>query len=154
MTVRQRFREEPGETLIELIVAITILGVCVVAIGAGITVSIMISDIQRDQATAGAYVRSYAEAIESTVSNSTWQGCDASPSTYQSPAGFALPSTANFTASVSSVRYGDATGQTFTTGCGADYGVQQLTLTVASTDLRASEQLVVVIRDPCVSSCD
>lgn len=142
---------DKGETLIELVAAIAILGVCVVAIGSGIVLSIKISDMHRSETTANAYVRSYAEAIENTVANSTWQGCSANSATYQSPAGFALPSSSQYTASVSNIQFWN--GSAFTGSCSSDYGLQQLTLTVASTDSRATEQLTLVIRKPCASSC-
>ena len=52
MNARHRVEGERGETLLELLVSITILGVCVVAIASGIAVSVRISAIHRSQATA------------------------------------------------------------------------------------------------------
>jgi type II secretory pathway pseudopilin PulG len=59
--------DDRGETLIELIVALAIMGITVVAIVSGIATGIVMSDIHRKQATAGAVVRQYAEAIENDV---------------------------------------------------------------------------------------
>src|SRR3954471_20829484 len=56
-----------GETLIELLIAITILGVCVVAFGTSIALGVRTSDQQRQQSDAGAYLRDYAERITSYV---------------------------------------------------------------------------------------
>src|SRR5262245_55540646 len=61
---RLRDRPERGETLLELMMAITILGVCVVAIGSGIAVSVAISSVHRDQATAQDSLHNYAEALQ------------------------------------------------------------------------------------------
>jgi len=130
---------DAGETLIELIIAVAIMGVTVVAIVGGIATTIMMSDIHRKQATAGAYVRSYGEAVAGHYDAS------ASPSYPPSAAlGFAAP--AGFTATVTSpVRCWNGTAFG---ACTASSTVQQVTLKVASTDLRASESLVVVVRKP------
>jgi Tfp pilus assembly protein PilV len=145
------WQSERGETLLELLISITILGVSVVAIAASIGLSVRISDIHRKQATASAYARSYGESIENTVATSAWQGCSATPATYQSPAGFVLPVGGGYAATVAQVAYWN--GTTFGTTCASDKGLQRLKLTVASIDDRASEQLYVIIRNPCVTAC-
>src|SRR4051794_35211596 len=60
---------ERGESLVEVLVALTILGVAAVAIVAGLQLSVKTSDINRKQTTGGAYARSYAEAIERYVAS-------------------------------------------------------------------------------------
>jgi type II secretory pathway pseudopilin PulG len=52
MKTPRRVGGDRGESLLELIVAILILGTCVVAIGTGIALSIKISDVHRGQAIA------------------------------------------------------------------------------------------------------
>jgi len=130
---------DDGETLIELIIAVAIMGITVVAIVGGIATSILISDIHRKQTTAGAYVRSYAEAVAGHYDAS------ASPSYLPSAVGFAAPT--GFTAAVTSVKCWNDTSGVFS-GCTAANALQQVTLSVASTDSRASESLVVVVRQP------
>src|SRR4051794_38013316 len=64
MRSRAAVSDERGETLLELVIAIVILGVCVVAIGSGIAVSVKVSGIHRDQSTAGAFLHNYAETLQ------------------------------------------------------------------------------------------
>lgn len=60
-------RDERGESLIELLVAIVILGVAGVAILAAMAFNVQASTIDRNQAGGSAYVRSAAEAIQQQV---------------------------------------------------------------------------------------
>jgi type II secretory pathway pseudopilin PulG len=147
-------RDDAGETLIELLVAIVVMGIAVVVIMAGFATVILMSDVHRKQATAGAYVHDYAEAIENTVNTVTmvngkpvdgYQVC-AGTATYASAVGF---TDSAYTASVASVRYWS--GSAWQTSCtpATDTGLQQLTVQVASTDGRAKEQLTIVLRRPC-----
>jgi type II secretory pathway pseudopilin PulG len=136
-----------GETLVELLVAMSILGVAVVALVSGIGTSVLVSDVHRKEATAGAVVRTYGEAIGAAVDAST-SGYDttcAGVSAYMSPAGFVSPS--GFTAKVTGISYWNGTA--FVSTCSADVGVQKLSLLASSTDSRAKESLTVVIRMPC-----
>ena len=135
---------DAGETLVELIIAVAIMGITVVAIIGGIATTILMSDIHRKQATAGSYVRSYAEAVGNYVAVPGNFDPTTSPSTLQTDVGFAAPT--GFAATVTApVRCW--TGSAFGT-CLASSTVQQVTLNVASTDARASESLVIVVRKP------
>jgi hypothetical protein len=135
-----------GESLVELLVAVVVMGLAVVVIVGGFASGIMMSDLHRKQATTGAYVRDYAEAIENTVGGGGYVDC-AGTATYASPAGFSTPS--GYTPSVvpGSVRYWS--GAAWQSSCGTDTGLQQLTVQVASADGRASERLTIVLRKPC-----
>jgi hypothetical protein len=139
-------REDAGESLIELLVAVVVMGLAVVVIVGGFAAGVMMSDLHRKQATAGAYVRDYAEAIENTVGGGGYVDC-AVVGTYASPAGFTVPS--GYTPSVvpGSVRYWS--GSAWQGSCATDTGLQQLTVQVASADGRASEQLTIVLRKRC-----
>jgi type II secretory pathway pseudopilin PulG len=139
-----------GETLIELVVAVSIMGVALVAVMAGLGTSVVVSDIHRKQATAGAVLRNYAEAINATVADGGYvDDCALSPAhAYASPAGFTPPS--GYSASVvpGSMRYWN--GSDWQPTCpAADTGLQQLTIQVASADDRATETLVLTLRKPC-----
>lgn len=135
-----------GETLIEVLVAVAIMSVAVVAVVGGLVTCVLVTDIHRKQAVAGGAVRDYAEAIENTVAAGGYVAC-ASTTSYASPTGFAAP--AGYTRSVvaGSLRY--FSGGAWQAGCGTDTGLQRLTLQVASDDGRAREQLMVVLRRPC-----
>ncbi len=162
---------DEGETLIELIIAVAIMGIAVVAIVGGIATALLMSDIHRKQATAGSCVQNYAEAVAAYVATDSTA----------SKANFAAsatpdysPSAVGFTASTGQlpcdVRSDDATSQParfvatmtppvlcwngtgFSNSCPAatadNHAVQRVTLRVASADLRASESLVVVVSKP------
>lgn len=138
--------DDRGETLIELLVALTILGIALVAVIGALAASITMSDVHRKQSTAGAEVRNYAEQVENYAAGTGYAAC-ALPSAYAAATvGYAAP--AGYSATPSAIRYW--TGSAWSASCPAtDTGLQQLTLAVSSTDTRAVEQLVLVLRKPC-----
>jgi type II secretory pathway pseudopilin PulG len=138
-----------GETLIELLVTITIMGLTVVAVLGAIGTSITLSDIHRKQAKAGAYVRAFAEAVETSVAKpqTGYTPCAGLP-TYQSL--YSVP--APFAATVTAVKFWN--GATFAAGCSPDPGVQQVSLKVATSDNKVHETLDIIIRRPCRSLVD
>jgi type II secretory pathway pseudopilin PulG len=143
--VRARLRRsaEQGETLLELVVAIAILGVCVVAIGAGVALSVRLSAIHRGQSTADTFLHNYAEAIQSGYAKCS----GTSPPNYVT--GLATPT--GFNTPTATVRFWDATQQSFnyqgSTNCpSADPGLQQVTLNLTSGNGYVSESLVVTVR--------
>jgi Tfp pilus assembly protein PilV len=137
---------EAGESLLELLVAVVILGVAVVAIVGGLGVSVLMSDVHRKQTDAGAAARSYAEALQAGVAASPTQyNC---AGTYAVPAGVSVPATVGPPSL--SVKWWAPATKTWTAGsCGTDVGVQQVTVEVATIDARAAERVVVVVRRPC-----
>ncbi len=143
-----RAARDQGESLIELILAVAIMGIAVVSIVSGLGTSILMSDIHRKQATAGAYVRDYAEAVQSYVGGTGYTACAAPASYSASNVGFTgTPS--GYAASPISLQYWTGTAWSVSP-CSADTGLQRLTVQVASsTNARASEQTVVILRKPC-----
>jgi type II secretory pathway pseudopilin PulG len=138
--------EDRGETLIELVVALAILGIAMVAIVGALGASITMSDIHRKQSTAGAEVRNYAELVQNYVAGTGYTACAAPASYAAATVGYTAPS--GYAASPTTVKYW--TGSAWSASCpGTDIGLQQLTLSVSSTDTRAVEQVVVVLRKPC-----
>lgn len=138
-----------GETLIELVVAIAILGIASVAILGGLMMSIRTSVLHRNDASGGAYVRSFAEAIQTDVDASGYRTCANAASGY---AGVAVPDLpAGYARSVTSVQSWNGAAWV---ACTAD-GVQRLDLKVTTpgaAPLAAEEKLTVVLRRPCNGS--
>lgn len=128
-TIREAAASERGETLLELLVAVVIMGIGLVAIVGGLVISIHVSDIHRKQATAGALVRNYAEAFETSVTNGTFTSC-------ANASGVAVPGLpAGFTPTVES--------------CAAEgTGLWLLKLKVSSSDGRAVESVALRLRRP------
>ena len=143
---------ERGETLIELIVTVAIMGTAVVAILGAIANSIMLTGTHRKQSVAGAAVRAYAETVETGVAAApTKYAACASVAAYQTAFAYTPPT--GYTRSVLSVEYVNSTNG-FTGSCSTDLGVQRVTLQVASSDNKVKEKLVIVIRKPCRSTTD
>lgn len=140
-------REDRGETLIELLMSLTIIGIAMIAIVGAMTTGILVSDRHRKQAIAGAAVMSYAESVKQAVKSGYQPSC---APTYGSS--FTVPD--GYTNSIVAGTVSFWTGTGFQTTCNSseDTGVQRLTLQVASADGRATERLVVVVRKPCRSS--
>jgi type II secretory pathway pseudopilin PulG len=134
-----------GETLLELLIALAIMSIAVVAIVGGLLTSILVSDVHRKQSTAGAAVRDYAENVEKYVAGTGYASC-AAPSAY-SPVAVAFAAPSGYAATAVAVRYWSGTA--WTAGPCTDIGLQELTIQVASTDSRATERLVLVLRKPC-----
>jgi type II secretory pathway pseudopilin PulG len=129
-------------------VAVVILGLAGVAIVAGLMMSVQSSDLHRKEATGGAYVRSFAEAVQSYVDSSGFKPCASAASTYASVAVPALP--AGYTKSVTAVSSWN--GSTWGACAGDGNGVQRLDLKVTSPGdpaHRAAETLTVILRKPC-----
>lgn len=139
-----------GETLIELLVAVVILGIAGVAVMAGFELSVKSSDIGRKQANGGSYVRSLAEAIQNSVTASGgYQSCAAAnvylTGSVKTQAG--LPS--SYTASQTAAK---SWGGSSWGNCTSDNGSQQLTVTVTSPGSGAhvaTETLTFILRKPC-----
>lgn len=142
---------ERGETLLELLVAISIMSVAVVTIVGAIAVSIRLSDVHRRQTIARGYLTAFAEAVQASVAATPtgYKTCAASNvANYESLYTVSTPYVRN----VVSVDYWNLTTQLWTAlaGCASDSGVQRLTLRVrADTGTVVDEKIQIVIRRPC-----
>lgn len=148
-------RDERGETLVEVLVALSILGVAAVAILAGLQLSAKASDINRKQTSGGAYVRGYAEAIEKYLTTSSnYVRCATTGSYAPGVVGFTAAADKNYVAEVERVEMLDGGGALVGTAkaCPArDEGVQRLRLKVTSpgAGTGATEYLTLVVRRAC-----
>ncbi|MER7002916.1 prepilin-type N-terminal cleavage/methylation domain-containing protein [Dactylosporangium sp. NPDC000555] len=131
-----------GETLIELLVTVVIVGVAVVALVGGIATSIRMSDIHRKQAQAGAYLRTYAETIEYYV---TVSGKYTPCGTYNDVSFDHDPA---YEPKITGVRYWNSSSSAFATVCTSDSGIQKVSLKVSTKDNTVTETLDIIIRKP------
>lgn len=140
MTARVSFASDDGLSLVELMVAVAILGIAFVAIVGGMSTAVYVSDVHRKQATAGTVLREYAEVVEAAA----YQPC-----TGASQPSYGFPAPAGYTAEVvaGSVEVWDGnTPAGFVSCSSTDPGLQRMRLTVTSDDGRASETVQLVKR--------
>ncbi|MFE2268367.1 type II secretion system protein [Streptomyces lavendulae] len=116
----RRPRGEEGETLIEVLVSVVLMGVAFVTIFGGIGTAIISSVRQQKVTGADSVVRSAAEEVV----GDPYVSCAGGYGTPTPPPGYTVTVT---------VEYWDGVGA-FATACpAADTGVQKVTLTVRST---------------------
>ncbi|WP_405486485.1 prepilin-type N-terminal cleavage/methylation domain-containing protein [Streptomyces sp. NBC_00096] len=116
----RRRRGEEGETLIEVLVAVVLMGVAFVAILGGMGTAIVSSVAQQKVTTADSVIRSAAEKVVSDP----YVSCAIGYGTPTPPAGYTV---------TVEIEYWDGVGS-FGRSCpSADTGVQRVTLTVRST---------------------
>jgi prepilin-type N-terminal cleavage/methylation domain-containing protein len=140
-------RGDRGSTLLEVLIATALLGMITAALLGALGTVVIMSDTHRKQATAGTTARDYAEAIQNTVATTGYVSC-AGSAAYAPPPSLRVPP--GFTASVVSVQYWS--GSAWQATCSSDTGLQRITVQVASTDARATEQIAVVLRMPCTQA--
>ena len=135
--------------MVEVLVALVIMSIAAVGILGGIEMSVRASDINR-KSDGGAYVRSWAEAIEKHVGAGNYVACAGADAYNPTAVGFDVP--AGYTPTASTAQSVGATG--VATACTTDTGTQLVTLTLATGDQRATETLAVILRKPCTgNSC-
>ncbi len=128
---------EAGFTLVEVLVAVAILGIGVVSVVGAMMTSVTVGDLSRRQADGQTAVRAWAEAL----AGDPYTACASSyPAT-----GFAVPS--GWTGSMT-VSYWSAASTSFVATCGTDSGLQRLTLTLTADDGRDTETLRLAKRKP------
>ena len=116
---------EAGSTLIEALVAVSIVGISFSALVGGMFTTVKASDVNRKQASTATALASYAEAVKGDA----YVPCPTASNygaAYTAPAGLAKgPVT---------VAYWNATATAFQATCGTDSGLQRVTLSLRSTD--------------------
>lgn len=133
---------DDGTTLVEMLVAIAILGVTGVAFTGAFFTMTVVSSYHRDQATGGTALRSYAEAVTAD----TYVECAASyaAASYAAVSGFTVSNTVTYWKSDNVFYASGATGSPCPAA--ADNGLQRVLVTVTSTDGRDVETLSVFKR--------
>jgi type II secretory pathway pseudopilin PulG len=124
---------DTGATLIEALVAVSIIGITFLAMIGGLFTSVAASDQNRKQASAATAISSYAEAVkrEAYTACATTYGASYSP-----PAGFAKDAVV--------VAYWN--GSSFGASCPSAGALQRVTLTIRSSDGRAVTDVQLVKR--------
>jgi Tfp pilus assembly protein PilV len=138
-------RGDRGESLVEILMTVTIVSIAVIAITGALATSVRMSDVHRKQAAVSAALRAFAEDLQARVSATPTAYVDATCATPADYNGLYSPP-AGYTATVTRVVFW-SDGQ-FVESC-PDNGIQLLTLRVASDDERAVQTLDVVLRKPC-----
>jgi len=151
---RHRRRADHGETLIELLVTIVILGLTIPALMGAVLISVSASSQDRRQVQAQALLNSWAETIaRENNTDAVYTSCPAL--TYYETSPFAPASIpTGFTPTVVAVTYWDTASGTFVVACSPDSGVRkvQIKVTVVAGlypgfDVTES----IVVRKPCLA---
>jgi len=148
----QSTRDDRGETLVELMVALAIMGTAVIALVGGIGTFVHTSDIHRKQAKSQAYLRQFAENLQSRMAAypTGYTECAAGTTPTGTYDGSAPVVDAGYQAHVTDVYVWNRTTSLYTKCPAAgDAGVQRLSLKVWTNDGRASETLDIILRKPC-----
>jgi len=142
-------RRDAGETLIELLVTMLIMGVTGLAIAGGLSVALSAAVTTRQQAQVEKHLRTWAETI-ANGSDGSYTSCS-SLGCYQS-----LEPTPPSGISGSVVSVECWSGTAFA-GCGTDVGIRRVRLAVTASGggfPGFSRNLDVVVRRPCAgTSC-
>lgn len=140
-------RPDDGFSLIEVLVAVALLGIAVAAILGGMMTSLLATDVHRKQATGETVLRSYAEATKSHAQANYAPCATTYTPAYTAPAGFSAttPVPVSYRSGATWVN----ASETPLSGCTATSDVvQMLDITVASDDGRSVESTQIVVRRP------
>jgi type II secretory pathway pseudopilin PulG len=158
---------EAGETLIEVMVAMVVLGISVVAILGALFVSTRTGDFNDKQSVADLVLRDFAETLKgrgsttvgSTTYNATYLPCETLGTTGTYPAYTPPAPNASYRATITKIEYLDGYSGTApvwraqSQGCpsGGDQGLQRLTLQArtpaSNTGNSATETTTIVKRN-------
>jgi len=142
---RSRGRGEDGDTLIEILVAVVLLGVAFVILLEGLATAIVASGYQQNETVADSLARGAAEMLSSqkyiqcagTQSNGTY-------SVPSEPAMFSINVSITYWDGTTFVPSTNST-QCPPSGAQADMGSQQLTLTVTTSSIHAAQPEVLQV---------
>ena len=160
-----------GETLLELLISVVLLGIATTAILGSMSSSIDASAIHEKQSTAGSILDNFAEYLQNEAV-APYVKCPSAPSTYNGYKNAFLVLLADSSSKVYEPKYvqggspkytlsvivtpglmqsvGDDPGVRYNGDCATaeTSGLQQLTLVVTSTDSKVDEKTIIVKRSP------
>lgn len=132
-------------TLVEILVAVSILSIAIVTIVAALGSTSISSDTHRKQVNADAVARNYADALGQYTRTGGYIAC---ATTYPAlPAGWLPAGYASYSVTNSVISYVQSDGS-FGATCPAtgDLGLEQVRVTARSTDSRSVDNFVVIVR--------
>ncbi len=156
MSLRSRAitRGDAGESLLELIITIMIMGIAIPAVVGAVLAAVGSSSQDRRQVQAQQLLTSWSESIADATTDSTYNAGNCQPPSFYETGAFA-PATAppaGFNVAVVEVKYW--TAGAFDPACANDEGVRQLRLHVtvdAALYPSFSMDRYVIVRRPCVA---
>lgn len=147
----RRADSDRGDTLIELLCAVVILGLAGVSIMAGFSFLVKSSDIGRRQATGDAHVRSLVEAIQNDVAAHGLKACGGSYLSGANTEAVSQVDLQGYTSSQGAIQSWTGTAW----GACTTNGTQRVELTVAKAGIKGhgvAEKVTVILRKPCNGS--
>ena len=156
--------DDSGETLLEILLSIMIIGIAVTAVLGGVGIAAKASTQDERQIHAQALLRSWGEHIQARTTDVSYVPC-ATPATYGPASAWAYtsptpptglePLPSGFGATVAAVRHWNgASPGAFAATCGAARGLQRLTLAMTVPDgvyPGFTSTYEVVVRRPCAA---
>jgi prepilin-type N-terminal cleavage/methylation domain-containing protein len=113
-------RAVDGFTLVETLLAVTLLAIAVVGIMYSLTTFLGVSQVARSSANLDAVARQYTEGVEAA----SYQSCASSYTSVTLPSGY------SFSAGPTIAYWNGDNPATYSSTCSADKGVQQISATV------------------------
>jgi type II secretory pathway pseudopilin PulG len=129
---------DAGESLVELLVSIAIMGIAVTAILGGVGMAASSSSTHENLAQAQRLLRNWAESLTYSPA------CPAVVNAFSAPSGYTVNSP--------SVAYWSTTARAFSASCGAGGGMYRVTLSITPTGGQGAgipQTLDVTMRRPC-----
>jgi prepilin-type N-terminal cleavage/methylation domain-containing protein len=141
-------RDARGDTLIEVLLAVLIIGIASTAVLLTFSEGVAVSGTHRRLSTTDVDARTYAERLASAIDSGSlaYVAC-AGTNVYASPPGFTP--LAGDSVTVTTVSYWNGTA--FSSSCtpSTDLGIQRLAVTVANTNGAATRPIQVIVRKRC-----
>jgi prepilin-type N-terminal cleavage/methylation domain-containing protein len=149
MSGRSRTDLEDGVSLVEVLVALAIIGIAVTSIVGGLGTASIASDTHRKEVNTDTVVRSYAEVIKEQVHLNGYVPC-ATVTSYPIPRDVWEPP-AGYVTSFDLIQFWHALpapGGFTDPPCATDEGAQLISVSARSVDGRDTESLQVIVRTP------
>jgi type II secretory pathway pseudopilin PulG len=150
-------RSDAGETLIELVLAVAIIGIAATALVGAVLTSITGSSEHRSLTVDNTLLNSYVQSVQNTVERQgdlgLFSGC-AGPSDLPTPATDSNDaSAAGWTVTVTNIKYWPQGGSAFTSCPGSSANIDLLLLTATATSTtHLSSSITFAVRNPKATS--